>query len=218
MNLYIVVEGKAEKSVYKSWIPLVNPQLTYVKYISEIVNDNFYLISGGGYPGYFEVIGNAILDVNEIGIFDRLVISADSEEMTCEEKYQELVDYVSEKKCSSEIRIIIQHFCFETWGLGNRKAVSQHPHSKKLQEYKKFFNVRVSDPELLPPYTKEGVNRSQFAEKYLRLALNDKFKNLTYTKKAPDALLHPKYFAQVKNRVEETQHIRSFEAFLEAFV
>ena len=218
MNLYVVIEGKVEKSVYRSWIPLVNPQLSYVEDLSEIGNDNFYLISGGGYPGYFDVIDNAILDVNEIGIFDRLVISADSEEMTLEEKYQELFDYVSEKKCSSEIRIIIQHFCFETWGLGNRKAVSPHTSSQKLQEYKQFFNVRVNDPELLPPYIKEGLNRSQFAEKYLRLALNDKRKNLTYTKKTPNVLLHPKYFAQVKNRVEETQHIHSFEAFLEAFV
>jgi len=218
MNFYVVVEGMVEKGVYRSWIPLVNPALTYVEDPSKIDDNNFFLISGGGYPGYFDVIDNAILDVNEIGVFDRLVISTDSEEMTCAEKYKEIVDYVSEKKCSSEIRIIIQHFCFETWGLSNRKAVSPHPHSQKLREYKQFFNVRVNDPELLPPHIKEGLNRSQFAAKYLRLALNDKFKNLTYTKKAPDVLLHPKYFVQVKNRFEETHHVCSFEAFLKAFV
>jgi len=218
MNLYVVVEGKVEKDVYKEWIPFVNPQLSYVERFNDVNQDCFYLVTGGGYPGYFNVIDDAIADVNGNPNFDRLVISVDSEELTRSEKYNEVWKLVSQRVVSAEVRIVIQHFCIETWGLANRKVFSSPAKSDKLREYKQFFSVRVNDPELLPPYHKEGLNRSQFAEKYLRLALNDKFKNLTYTKKAPDVLLHPKYFDQVKNRFLETHHIASFETFLSAFV
>jgi hypothetical protein len=218
MKLYVVVEGKVEKDVYREWIPFVNPELRYVERIEEVVDNCFYLITGGGYPGYFEVIDDAIADVNENRIFDRLIISIDSEDTPCEAKYAEILGHVTGKKIFAELKIIIQHFCIETWGLANRKIIRPHPQIEKLREYVRFFPVRVQDPELLPPYYKEGFNRSQFAEKYLRLALNDKFKNLTYTKRAPEVLLHPKYFAQVKNRFLETHHIAGFERFLTAFI
>jgi hypothetical protein len=38
MNFYVVVEGRVEKDVYRSWIPLVNPELTYVEDFSKINN------------------------------------------------------------------------------------------------------------------------------------------------------------------------------------
>ena len=171
-----------------------------------------------GYPYYFDVIENAILDINQIQRFDRLVISVDSEEMTKQEKYNEISTFLSGKTCIAEMRIVIQHFCFETWALGNRKVIRPNPSLNQLREYKNLFDVRVNDPELLPPKPDEGLNRAKFAEKYLRLALNDKFRNLTYTKSNPQALVHEKYFAQVKSRFEETDHITSFGDFFNAFV
>ena len=88
---------------------------------------------------------------------------------------------------------------------------------RKLIQYKKFYNIRSADPELLPPYELEELNRAQFAEIYLRSALNDKFRNLTYSKRNPNALLNPKYFLRVKERFEQTGHIKSFDDFLTAF-
>ncbi len=85
MNVYVVVEGKGDRIVYRSWIPLVNPDLRSVDSISEVTRDNFYIVSGMGYPHYFEIIDNAISDVNSPGSFDRLVVSVDSEDMNCEE-------------------------------------------------------------------------------------------------------------------------------------
>ena len=174
MNIYVVVEGKTERVVYESWIPLVNPKLGHVNSISEVDSDNFYLVSGQGYPYYFDIIDDAISDINDSGVFDRLVISIDSEDMTCEEKFSEILEYLEGKPCASEIRIIVQHFCFECWALGNRRVVRQHPTSQRLRAYKRIFNVRVRDPELLPEYPDEGFNRSQFAERYLRAALNER--------------------------------------------
>ena len=218
MNVYVVVEGKTEKAVYESWIPLVNPQLAHADTIWDVDNDKFYLVSGFGYPGYFDVIDNAIFDVDNLGLFDRLVIAVDSEDMTREEKCSEILEHLNGKRCSVDIRIVVQHFCLETLALGNRRVVRRQPTSQRLIEYKRFFDVRVLDPELLPPYLNEGLNRAQFAVKYLRAALNERKKSLTYSKGAPKFISNYKYFGQVRLRFKETQHIASFGSFLEAFV
>lgn len=172
----------------------------------------------GEIPKGISDIEDAIQDTNLYPAFDRLVVAVDSEEMTKEEKYTEIRGFVSCKPCLAEIRIIVQHFCFETWGLGNRKVIRTNPNSQRLREYKKIFDVRLKDPELLPPKPDEGLNRAQFAEKYLRVALNDKYRNLTYTKSNPRPLAHAKYFAQLKKRVEDTNHIAGFADLLDAFL
>jgi hypothetical protein len=218
MNLYIVVEGEVgEKYLYQNWVPLVNPNLKYVQDISMIAENNFSIISGGGFPSYYEVIESAIEDVNFYNTIDRLVIAIDSEDLSYSDKFNEMTKYLSQFKCKAETKIVIQHFCLETWALGNRQIVRTNPQSQKLIQYKKFYNVRSKDPELLPPYELEELNRAQFAEIYLRRALNDKFKNLTYSKRNPKAILHPKYFQRVKERYEQTGHIKSFDYFLSAF-
>ncbi len=218
MNLYIVVEGEVgEKYLYRNWIPLVNPILSYVQHISMIVENNFAILSGGGFPNYFDVIEAAIDDVNNYPNIDRLVIAIDSEDLSYSEKLSEMNHHLSQFRCKAETRVIIQHFCLETWALGNRQIIRQNPQCPKLIQYKRFYNVRSADPELLPPYRLEELNRAQFAEIYLRRALNDKFRNLTYTKSNPEALLNAKYFQRVKERFEQTNHIRSFNDFLTSF-
>ena len=218
MNIYVVAEGLAEREVYLCWIPLVNPRLSPVYRIEDVDNDNFYLISGGGYPQYFETIEAAIDDVNGVYKFDRLVVSVDSEEMSHSEKLEEMGAFFATRPCRADIRIVIQHFCFETWALGNRTIVRAHPGSARLIRYRVLFDVRSRDPELLPSNSDEDLNRSQFAATYLRAALNDKFRNLTYTKSNPTPLLHQMYFQRVRNRFDSTDHIASFDGFLSAFV
>ena len=218
MNVYVVVEGEVgEKYVYQNWIPFVNPMLSYVQNLSMIAENNFASISGGGFPNYFDVIEAAIEDVNSYDHIDRLVIAIDSEDLSHSEKLSEMNQHLSRFRCKAEIRVIIQHFCLEAWALGNRTIIRPNPQCPILIQYKRFFNVRLYDPELLPPYELEELNRAQFAEIYLRKALNDKFRNLTYTKGKPEALLHLKYFQRVKERYEQTDHIRSFYDFLSAF-
>ena len=218
MNFYVIVEGKTEKIVYKSWIPLVNPELEYAERISDVNGNNFYLVSGRGYPYYFDMIDDAISDINNSGHFHKLVISVDSEDMTCEEKCSEIQEYLRRKQCVSDIRIVIQHFCFECWALGNRRVIRRHPTSQRLRTYKQFFNVRVQDPELLPAYPDEELNRAQFAVRYLHATLNERNIRITYSKGAPKYICYHKYFAQVKLRSNDTEHIASFSSFLDAFV
>lgn len=217
MNIYIVVEGSTEKLVYASWIPLVNPLLKQVNYLPDVISNNFLIISGRGYPNYFEIIDNAIDEINEIGIFDRLVICVDSEDFTYQEKYDEILNHLHSRNCSVEVRVIVQHFCIEAWALGNRRIVRKEPRTHELRSYKKFYNVRDHDPELLPPLSQDGLNKAQTAEKYLRVAFRDRYKNLAYSKGTPYLISYYKYFDQVKKRFFETSHIRSFAEFLRAF-
>lgn len=218
MNVLVVCEGEiGEKKVYKDWIPRVNPQLSYVSSIEKILENNFSIIIGGGYPNYFEIIESAISDANDHENIDRLVIAVDSEEFSFQEKYDEIDEFISAINCSCDIHIIIQHFCLETWGLGNKNIIRPQPQNASLREYKIFFDVRSNDPELLPSYEKDELSRVRFAEKYLRRALNDKFRNLTYTKSNPGVLLHQKYFERVKDRYLNSNHINSFSSFLTAF-
>ncbi len=217
MNIYLVVEGKTEKKVYAKWAQIVNPNLQIVNDIGDVSNNHLYIISGGGYPSYFDVIEAGVNDVEENDAFDRLVVAVDSEQMSYREKHAELTDCILELNTNIDFRIVVQHFCLETWALGNRLIVSRHPQSKKLRDYIHFFNVVQNDPELMPGFLPEGLNRAQFAFKYLRTAINEKYTKLNYSKNNPKVLLSQKYFKQVKSRFIQTGHISSFENFLRAF-
>lgn len=216
--MYLIVEGVGEKKVYAHWIPLVNPELRIVHSLDEVKHNNLIIYSGGGYPNYLEVIGAGVEDVATNEQLDRLVIAIDSEEMSYEQKYREIDEFVKELGKNLDYKIIVQHFCLETWALGNKVIVSRNPKDTQLRKYISHFDVLKKDPELMPGYQKDGLTRSQFADRYLRKLLNEKYKNLTYTKRNPKALMHNTYFDRVKMRLEETGHIASFKDFLEAFV
>ena len=219
MNIYVVVEGEStEKKVYDSWIPLVNPKLRRIDYLPDFTSDNYLIIAGLGYPYYFNIIENAIEDINSQGNIDRLVIAVDSEEMSYTEKFSEVADFIKDHPCKADIRIIIQHFCFESWALGNKKIIGRSVQDITLLKYKRFYNVLSQDPELMPAYTEGKLNRVLFAYKYLALAFREKYKHLVYSKRSPNPLLNRNYFEQLRNRLQETNHIKSFESFINSFL
>ncbi len=218
MNVYLIVEGHGEKKVYAHWVPLVNPSLTVVNSLDEVQHNNLIIYSGGGYPHYIEVIEAGVEDVVTNEQLDRLVIAIDSEEMSYKDKRREIEQVVKALGKNLDYKIIVQHFCLETWALGNKTIVSRNPKDIHLRKYRGYFDVLTKDPEFLPGYPADNLNRSQFAAHYLRKLLNEKYKNLTYTKRNPHALLHNKYFERVKIRLQTTGHITSFNDFLAAFV
>ena len=220
MNIYVVVEGSvSEKEVYTVWIPEVNTALTPAAYMNDVTQDKFLIVSGYGYPAYFETIGAALEDVATSGLFDRLVICIDSEDMTHQDKYEEVDNFVKTTPYASiDYKVVVQHFCFETWALGNRRIGSKNPQNETLRKYRRIHNVLTHDPEVLPSLPDEHLNRSQFAEKYLRVTLNDKNKKLTYSKSNPKVVAHPKYYKELSSRLVQTGHIGSFQAFMDAFV
>lgn len=216
MNIVVITEGKGERYLYKSWIPLVDSNLTFVDFIRDISTNNFAIVSVFGYGGYRKRIPEIIEDINSHGNIDRLVISADSEDNTYQEKLDEISEYINGKPCIAKIFIVIQHFCIETWALGNRKVCPVNTSHQPLRTYKKVFDVRSRDPELLPAYA--TFNRAHFALAYLRALLNFRYRNIGYNKAKPKALCHRTYFHQICLRYQTTNHIPSFGAFLKAFV
>jgi hypothetical protein len=217
LNIYLVVEDTYGTQVYSKWAKYINPRFSFIQDIRDVKENNIYVVSGNGYPNYYDIIEDAMNDVNSNNLFDRLVVAVDSEDQTFREKFDEVDSYIKSKNFKKDYKIIIQHFCLETWALGNRAIVSRTPQSENLRRYLSIFNVLTSDPELLPDYKIEELNRAQFAEKYLRMLLNEKYRNLTYTKKNPHVLLNYKYFDRVRARLKDTEHIKSFEDFLTAF-
>ena len=219
MNIYLVVEGLAgAKMVYRHWVPLVNPQLTVKNDIVEVDQNSLLIVAGGGTPSYFDVIKAGAEDVAGNDSFDRLVIAVDSENMSYDEKKTEIAGFVDELNLNIDYRVVVQHFCLETWALGNRSIVSRNTNVECVRKYRAIFDVYESDPEMLPNIQEEGLNRAQFAFKYLSCLIKAKNPRLTYKKNRPSFLLNNKYFQKIKNRFEETGHIPSFEDFLLAFV
>ena len=138
MNYYVAVEGSVtELTVYRHWIPYVNPDMTEIHSVDAAEINNFYIISGMGYPQYFGVIDAAVEDVNIYHAFDKIVVAVDSEEMSYSEKIAELQDHFQKITCRVPIDIIVQHFCFETWALGNKKIFTNNIGIEDLRRYKR---------------------------------------------------------------------------------
>ena len=215
MNIYVLVEGKCEKKVYKSWIPYVNPCLTYVEHPSEMENNHFSIVSSMGYPQYLEDVESAVIDVASSTVIDRLVVAIDSEEMTREEKYGELDELIRSVDAAMDYRIIVQHFCLEAWALGNSRIVGLLPQDPILRKYKEIYDVRERDPEGLLAF--EEWNRAKFAYQYLRAAFRDRWGSLVYSKSKPGHLATSSYYQRLYERLNDTGHIDSFAAFNGAF-
>lgn len=115
MNVYIVVEGeKAARKIYKTWIPLVNPELQYIDYLNQLSQNNFFILAGFGQSQFLtNQIEQAIKDVNNLP-FDRLVIAIDSEDKSFQDKLIELTERVEGIGCKVQVKYVIQYFCFET--------------------------------------------------------------------------------------------------------
>ena len=218
MNQYIVVEGLcSEQKVYPSWILYTNSALTQVFDLADIVSNNYYMISGMGYPQYFEIIQAAIDDVNTNETIDQLVICVDSEEMSFAEKKDEIEAFVEGKIEPWKVVIVIQHYCLETWALGNQVIHKRNPQDETLRKYIRFHDACHSDPELIPNPSQFSMNRAQFCTDYLRRTLREKYPKLTYSKRDPSLLAHPKYFERIRLRFEKMNHIDSFSSFIGAF-
>jgi hypothetical protein len=218
LNVYCLVEGRVtEKKVYSSWIPLVNPQLSVVPFLQQVQSNNVFIISGEGLPQLFSRIAASSRDMAQFPIFDRFVISLDCEEMDPQAKLNELMTHVHAAAPPVPVHPIVQHYCFETWALGNRKIARKPSELPQLSAFKQHYDVQVNDPSLMPSIDQTRYNRAEFSETYLRLLLNNQRKNLSYSKANPSAICHPKYFDQVRSRLLSTGHITSFQQFLSAF-
>jgi hypothetical protein len=221
MNIYVVVDGEyATKKIYQNWIPLANRQLKCVDYLNELTENNFIVYaSQNGYPGIWSLTEKAIEDANNIQGIDRIVVCVDSED----EKYSEVLSKaqqrVKKKTCKIPVKIVIQHFCLETWLLGNINLFHGKTKDKLLQEYYTRFDIRKLDPADLPDYKQKIMNRAHFAYYYLLAGIKHTHGNKKYyNKRSPGIAQEETFYNSVYDRCKKQGHIQSFNDFLNAFL
>jgi len=220
MNIYFLVEGRStEKKVYPRFVEyFFEGKLTKVNQFDKVDENNFFLLSGNGYPRIFTgVLKNSILDINSNGKYDYLILCIDSDENSIEERQEELNNYLKQfkeegviltDKCKLEL--VVQNRCIETWFLGNKHVYKSNPSSNVLIEFQNFYNVRDNDPELMPAF-KDFDNHANFHFAYLRKMLLER--NIRYTKNYPRDVSESHYLERLVERGENDNHINSFIHF-----
>lgn len=220
MNIYVVIDGEyAIKKIFQRWIPLINKQLECVDYASDLKENNFVIYANrNGYPGIWSLAERAIEDANSNLSISRLVVCVDSEDKNYSEMLFDVKQRVEKKTCRVPIMYVIQHFCVETWFLGNVNVFRRTTKDNELKDYYTKFDIRNNDPENLPDYKHKFNTKAVFAYSYLRAGIRDSFGNKKfYNKHSPGIVQEETYFNAVFERHTKKQHIQSFKDFLIAF-
>lgn len=218
MNIYFLVEGNStERKIYPKWLEYLIPNLVRVEYHDQVENNNYYLISGKGYPNIlYEGLENAVDKIIETQKYNYLVICVDADEESVEERTQYIREFISNQKINlgeTQVEIIVQNRCIETWLLGNRRIFdSRQPLELALSNYVNYYDVSQNDPEKMGKY--EMRNHADFHCEYLREVF--RAKKTTYSKKNPNDAKENYYFEELQKRVrEQPEDLKTFQFFLE---
>lgn len=216
MNLYFLVEGKrSERRLYPAWLTTLLPRHSRVDNVQDAVTNNYYLISGEGYPS---ILGGhlrqAIVDCDKFPAYSYLVLCLDSEDTSVRERLKAVeasfAEHKGQRLKNASLKVIVQHRCIETWLLGNRSIVTRAPQGE-LGDFIAFYNVKTQCPEGMGRPSKE-VPHAVFHGRYLSALLRDK--HIQYSKTRPGNVAEPHYLESLLKRVsEEPSHLQTFQAF-----
>jgi len=216
MNLYFILEGEAtEVHLYPKWISYILLNYKQVFLEKDVKENNFYIFSGGGIPSIYNHTINAIKNINDNPVFDKLIVCLDGEEIGVEARIKEAKENIAKSgikltsRCS--INFVIQNICIETWFLGNRKIVKNLPEGSLLKEFIEHYNVKVNDPEGLEKIER-FKNKAHFHFLYFKEILKEH--NLSYKKSNPKIVLEKSFFDELEKRVNETEHLSTFKQLL----
>ncbi|BDQ67435.1 hypothetical protein N5C36_02630 [Shewanella xiamenensis] len=218
MKLYFLVEGvSSEMAAYPVWIKYILPMLDcYSKYDDFLkAGTGFYIVSGCGYPSIINHVGDASLNLIEIGNVNHFFIILDADEDDVETRESEIALKVSEYNLPevTNVHIIVQNRCFETILLANRRVIPRNAETEPLMSYKRYYNVVEDNPEDMGPYDVQRFTHSQFHAEYAIKALREK--RIRYSKANPSSISNSAYFQDIINRVGTTEHLKSFKVFIE---
>jgi hypothetical protein len=219
MNLYFIVEGKTELKVYPDWLSYLLPELRRVNRSNKVESNNYFLITAGGYPAIYELLATAIEEIILIGKYDYLVLCLDAEESSVDGLRQEVQEKIQELSIANnfslgntQIKVIVQNRCIETWFLGNRKIYSRQPQEPKLLNYTRYYNVSTDCPELMGQYDYDV--HAHFHVDYLKELLAAR--NIQYSKTMPRDVQEEYYLQELQARVSrQSTQLPTFQYFLE---
>lgn len=220
MNIYFLVEGvSTEMKLYPSWLSYLVPELTRVKRFDHVNQNNYFILTGGGYPQLLDkVLPNSIEEINLVQNYDYFVICLDAEDFTVPYRINEVNNAIkkSQKILNSRtnLRIIVQNCCIETWFLGNRKIYSKYAQDPDLLRYMAHYNVAMNDPELMNKPFFFHDNKANFHFSYLRKLFQEKHPHNSYSKNNPKDTVKATYLAQLVKRITSyPAELRSFGTF-----
>lgn len=216
MNLYFLVEGRnCERKLYPQWLAHLLPEYSQVDQYQDVTDNNYYLISGQGYPRLLDVtLPNAVADVVNSGAYSYLVVVLDADDDGVAMRIAEVesrLEGVELGQC--QLKVIVQNCCVESWLLGNRKVFKRQPQDTELSGYLKFYNVYDDDPELMdkPSYAR---SKAAFHKRYLKLMLTER--EMRYTEKNPSDVGELHYLSALQKRVaDEPTHLQTFQTLLD---
>ncbi len=215
MNLYFLVEGRrTEMKIYPKWLASLLPNYSRIQNAYDVTQDNYYMISGFGFPSLFDYIEPSIQEINDTKAYDYFIICLDADEMTVGERNAELVEFFEFKKLDFGHcipKIIIQNRCIETWLLGNQKVFSRQPEGGTFKHFVEFYDVSKNDPEMMGTFEKYATH-AVFHEAYLKEMLIEK--KIRYSKINPGATAEEPYLNELKRRIQNTDHLKSFDYFI----
>lgn len=219
MNIYFLVEGKkTEIKVYPKWLTILIPELERVNFFDEVIQNNYYIFSGNGYPSLLNNhLKNSILDINKQKQYDYFVVCLDADDIQVEERKKEITDFMIQENIKlnkkTKLEIIVQNKCFETWFLGNPKIFKSNPRSEFLKECVLFYNIKINDPELMEKLKGYENSVSDFHTTYLREMLAER--KVSYSKNKPNEVVEKYYLDELIKRNSATNHIPSFKYFID---
>ena len=218
MNLYILVEGKTERRVYPKWISHLLPSYRRINSPEEATSQNYYLISCGGYPGILDnFLRDSVDDVNNSGNFNYLVIIIDTDELTSQEKKQEVHDFIAENQIkidNCEIVVIPQMVCLETWLLGNTRIYSRNSQESSCSFFANYYDVSKRNPELMSSDPSYQGTIANFHFDYLKAMLRNK--NIRYSKSNPQEVGEAHYINELLDRAKkDPDSLQTMKSFFE---
>jgi hypothetical protein len=217
MNLYFLVEGThSERKLYPAWLSYLLPELQQVYNYDDVNEKNYYLISGQGYPSIYNYITSSIDEINSNGKYNYFVLCLDAEENTVSELQAEIQDFLSNQNLelkNTELILIVQNRCLESWLLGNRNIYSKNPQDQPLLDYTKYYDVSVNCPEIMGKY-QDFNTHAQFHGAYLKKLFEAK--KTSYSKRDPGDAGKEFYFNQLLARIKaQPEQLTTFRHFIE---
>ena len=205
MNVYFLVEGRrTEKKVYPAWLGHLVPELRRVAAFDEVYQNSYFIFSAEGYPSILtHHLPNAVRDVNNMGMYDYLILCLDADEYQRPQREREVIDAVRDQGLTlnrAQLKVVVQFRCIETWFLGNRRVVSRNPQSGRLLEYLRFFDIRTRDPEAMDLHP-DFLLHAPFHAAYLREVLRER--GLVYTKSNPGHVCDRAYLEELIRRLSD---------------
>ena len=216
MNLYFLVEGKTERKVYPQWLSHLLPNFSRVDTYDEVSKNNYFLISGGGFPSLLDTqLRLSIEEVNASGKYNFLVVCLDSDDESPDDK-KAMVHHFLEKnrlEISCQLKIIVQNKCMETWFMGNQVVYPRNI-SEDFRPFANFYDVLKNDPELMQKPKSFVESSSIYHYEYLRQMLLEK--NIRYSKTRPNEVGKAYYLEELRKRILATpDHLNTLKVFLE---